>query len=203
MTISIDAAPRVRLVPLLGSLALAVALSGASDALVALPRVAVGVFGLTCMLLGMLEQPRHHDCRLLVALGVVLGFAMPRALPPAAGAVITATPAGVHRGDLFALLDRLDADPQAVLGTRVNVSGAWMPASGAAAATVSRRVMVCCAADAFDAGFDVVPMRASTFVPGSVVRVSGVLIRTLRAGEMRYAIERATVTPLGLSLHAR
>jgi uncharacterized membrane protein YcgQ (UPF0703/DUF1980 family) len=98
-----------------------------------------------------------------------------------------------QRGDLFALLDQIDVDPRALLGHRVTVSGDWSPASGSQTATVSRRVMTCCAADAVRVGFDVLPSREVRLPEGKPVRVDGVLRSRLRDGDIRYVIDGAIV----------
>ena len=97
-----------------------------------------------------------------------------------------------HAGDLFALLERIDSDPRAI-GRSVAVSGEWRPGDAARAASVSRRIMACCAADAVDVGFDVVPRRAAAIKAGAEVCVAGVLAVRLLDGELRYQIVHAIV----------
>ncbi len=61
---------------------------------------------------------------------------------------------------------------------------------------MARRVMTCCAADAVDVGFDVIPARPIHFASGAQVRVSGVVRASLRDGEIRYALADAVVSVL-------
>jgi len=109
------------------------------------------------------------------------------------GAVIEHAPGLPPSSDLFALLDALDAHPRDVLGRRARATGTWTPAHGVASASVSRRVMACCAADAVDVGLDVKPEREVTLDGGTDVCVAGVLAARLRDGELRYEIARAMV----------
>jgi uncharacterized membrane protein YcgQ (UPF0703/DUF1980 family) len=95
--------------------------------------------------------------------------------------------------DLFDALDRLDADPTSFDRRIVAVSGTWTPATAQSAATVSRRVMSCCAADAIDVGFDVIASGKVTIQTGAWVRVEGRVQVRLRDGELRYEIADATI----------
>lgn len=95
--------------------------------------------------------------------------------------------------DMFWLLDQLDRAPGALLGRRVVVTGEWRPAAHGYAASVSRRVMTCCAADAVRVGLDVALESVQSFSPGAVVCVAGVLRSTLREGELRYIIARGRI----------
>lgn len=67
--------------------------------------------------------------------------------------------------DLFDALETLDENPHA-LGRRIVVSGLWRPSDRGICAAVFRRVMACCAADAINVGFDVLPARAVSFAAG-------------------------------------
>jgi hypothetical protein len=113
--------------------------------------------------------------------------------PSGARDVSTRVPRGHVVADLFDALDRLDAEPSAFDGRIISVSGTWTPATDRGAATVSRRVMSCCAADAVDVGFDVAPIGAVRVRAGAWVRVSGHVRVRLRDGDLRYEIGRATV----------
>jgi hypothetical protein len=178
----------------LAGLALTVFATGASRTLVALPPIVVACFGIALLVLAWKGVRLMPSLAGAFAIGVALGLALPGSLP--VGTVATHSPGGAHDGDLFALLDRLDDDPRAVLGNYVSVSGVWTPPSGGHAATVSRRVMACCAADAIDVGFDVRgaygPLRT-----GQPVVVRGFVHAALAAGELRYSLDDARVDAIG------
>jgi len=72
----------------------------------------------------------------------------------------------------------------------------WRPRDGDTLATVSERVMACCAADAVDVGFDVLPARVVAVAAGTQVRVGGIVDEVLRRGETRYVLRAADVKPL-------
>jgi len=130
------------------------------------------------------------------AMGLLAGLALPNGpIDPPRG-VVTASVGGRFAGDLFAALDRIDRDPASVLGTTLTVSGAWTPASGGQAATVSRRIMACCAADTIAVGFDVLAAQRTTPPAGSNVVVSGTLRAQMRNGEVRYELAHAAVRRL-------
>ena len=132
--------------------------------------------------------------------GLMIGMALPAGLPPPGSTVLThwrSLPlTSPQAGDLFAALDLLDRRPDALVGRRIAVEGRWHPARSQALAAVSQTVMACCAADAIEVGFDVVPARAVHFAAGSYVRVGGVVSQTLRDGEVRFALIDATVRAL-------
>lgn len=128
--------------------------------------------------------------------GIACGVGLPSALPPPRSVVMTHVPALLARADIFAALEQLDERPQSLVGRRIVVSGTWHSRLSAAPAAVSRRVMACCAADAIDVGFDVVPNRPIAIADGAQVRVSGVVQSSLRDGETRYALTAADVTRL-------
>ena len=130
-----------------------------------------------------------------IAAGVCAGFLLHSVAPPEPREVSMRAPGGHIRVDVFEALDALDADPSAFAGRTISVSGTWMPPRANFAATVSRRVMTCCAADAVDVGFDVVPSSPPIVSPGTWVRVSGHVRGRLRAGDLRYEIDGATVLP--------
>lgn len=178
----------------LAGLALTVFATGASRTLVALPPIVVASFGIAMLMLAAKRIRLAPALAGALVIGVALGFALPRSL--SVGAVATHSPGGAHDGDLFALLDRLDDDPRAVLGHYVSVSGVWTPPSHGHAATVSRRVMACCAADAIDVGFDVHGARVALRA-GQTVVVRGFVHAGLEHGELRYSLDDARVDAPG------
>ncbi len=178
----------------LAGLALTVFATGASRTLVALPPIVVASFGIAMLVLAVKRIRLTPALAGALPIGIALGLALPGSLP--VGAVATHSPGGAHDGDLFALLDRLDDDPRAVLGHSVSVSGVWTPPSHGHAATVSRRVMACCAADAVDVGFDVRGSR-SALRAGQPVSVHGVVHAVLAGGELRYSLDDARVDAIG------
>ncbi len=128
--------------------------------------------------------------------GVASGFWLPATLQPPQAAIITHAPARFARADLFDALEQLDEHPQSLLGRRITVTGSWHRDRDGAVAAVYRRVMACCAADAIDVGFDVVPVGRAAANEGASVRVTGVVHASLRDGETRYMLRDATVTNL-------
>ena len=98
--------------------------------------------------------------------------------------------------DLYSVLETLDEHPEALIGRRIAVSGWWQPPHAGSFATVSQRVMSCCAADAVDVGFDVQPAQEVTLAPRTWVGVSGIVRVWLRDGETRYALVEARVQSL-------
>jgi hypothetical protein len=177
----------------LAGLALGAAATGASSALTAMPAIVIVVFGASGAVLALAQPGRRRLTAALLACGALIGAALPRSALAGSGAVVTHYAGGSRRGDIFALLDQIDAEPRALLGRRVTVSGEWSPADRNHAATVSRRVMTCCAADAIRVGFDVAPVRPLPLSDGVIVRVSGVLRARLRDGDVRYVIEDALI----------
>jgi len=178
----------------LAALALTAFATGASRTLVALPPIVVACFGIAMFALASKQARLTPSLAGALAIGIALGLALPRSLP--VGEVATRSPGGVHDGDLFALLDRLDDDPRAVLGSYVGVSGVWTPPSHGHAATVSRRVMACCAADAIDVGFDV-HGTCGLQSAGQPVIVRGFVHAVLAGGELRYSLDDARVDAIG------
>lgn len=107
-------------------------------------------------------------------------------------------------GDLFEALDRLDSAPNAMLGITIAVTGTWTPASGDALATISRRVVSCCAADAVDVGFDVRLSDDVRIPAGSWVRVEGTVAERVVDGDIRFVLEHSHVRGLeDAAKHAR
>ncbi|HME80447.1 MAG TPA: hypothetical protein VKF82_00065 [Candidatus Eremiobacteraceae bacterium] len=176
---------------LLAGVALAAAATGASRVLVAAPALVVAAFGCATLVIALMPK-RARACTLASACaGLAFGSALPRSLP--IERVVTQAPGGRRAGDLFALLERLDQQPQAVVGRSVAVSGVWTPARADQDASVSRLVMACCAADALDVGFDVAPRGPIHIEAGTEICVSGILSARVQSGELRYRIEQATV----------
>ena len=129
-----------------------------------------------------------------LVLGVAAGATIPATGASPTWVSTHAVPVRVRADctDLIAALEKVDDDPQAIVGHRITMHGTWSPA-GIAPASVSVRIMACCAADAIDAGFDVAPRGVVTIPTGTSVLVSGVLHGTLRDGELRYRLDDATV----------
>jgi hypothetical protein len=181
-----------RVLALLSGLALGAAATRASNALTAMPVAFIVTFGVSGAMLALADSRHRWTAAALLVCGIALGTTLPRSAPQASSAVVTHAVTGPQSGDLFQLLDQIDADPRAMLGRPVTVSGEWSPATGDRAATVSRRVMTCCAADAVRVGFDVIPSHAVRGAEGTPVRVSGILAARFRDGDMRYAIVGAS-----------
>jgi hypothetical protein len=177
----------------MAGLAVGAASTGASNALTVMPATLMVAFGVIGAILALAPSGRRMMATALLACGIALGTALPHAAPQPSGAVVTHAVHSSQRGDLFELLDQIDADPHTLLGSRVTISGEWSPASGDQAATVSRRVMSCCAADAVRVGFDVLSSREVRLREGKPVRVDGVLRSRLRDGDVRYVIDDARV----------
>ena len=127
--------------------------------------------------------------------GAGAGSWLSNTAPAAPRDVVARAPRGHIAADLFDALDALDANPAVFDGRTIAVSGTWTPASALSAASVSRRVMSCCAADAVDVGFDVTPNAAEHIGAGAWVVVSGRVRVRLRDGELRYELGGATVRP--------
>lgn len=180
--------PRLAVALFTGLLLTATA-SGATSALTAMPLWAVAVSA-TLLALGIRKQTAAATCA-----GALAGLSLPHALPPSSAIVLTHGAGSRGNGDLFTLLERLDENPNGVLGRRVTVSGAWTTAVAGRPATVSRRVMTCCAADAISVGFDVLSANAR-LRSGDWVRVGGLLSAAMTDGETRYRIVDAWLTPI-------
>jgi hypothetical protein len=125
--------------------------------------------------------------------GGCAGLSLLHASPSAPRDVSVRVPRNHIAADLFDALDQLDADPAAFDRRIIVVSGTWTPATTQRAATVSRRVMSCCAADAIDVGFDVIRNREVTIHAGTWVRVEGRVRVRLRDGDLRYEVAGAAI----------
>ena len=125
------------------------------------------------------------------ALASILPYPIDVGAAPVVGIAI-----GHQRGDIFQLLARLDDDPRPLIGRRARVSGQWHRSRGPLAATVSRRVMSCCAADAVAVGFEVMPRMMPSVAEAAEVSVDGVVAARIVEGETRYLIVNADVKAL-------
>jgi len=175
-----------------GSAAVAAACDGAVHSLTATPPALTLCAGAALVYLAVRGGALRATVAAMLA-GASLGLWLPFAAPSAPHDVVVHAPRGHIEADLFEALDLLDADPSAFDGRVIAVSGTWTPATASGAATVSRRVMSCCAADAVDVGFDVAPRGDPHVRPGTWIRVSGRVRVRLRAGELRYEIEDAAI----------
>lgn len=208
-----------------GGFALAASASGATHALTMMPAWLEAAVGVVCLYVAagdtrvvrdrtsLLVTTPGRELRsrraasfartLRAALaGTIAGALLPAQPQAPTGPIVTHTVARHERGDLFELLDRLDADPRSVLGRRVIVTGEWTPPSAGRPASVSRRVMTCCAADTVAVGFDVTGPNARAR-PNEWVTVAGTLTAKMELSEVRYRIERAKVSAVGATPSAR
>lgn len=172
------------------------ALSGASSALTVIPAWATALTGLLLASSALRSSRNRTRESLALACGVAVGLALPTKSLPAPGVVAAHGVATGMRGDLFDALDRLDADPTSLVGDRISVSGIWMPANGDRLATISRRVMSCCAADEVDVGFDVSLSRATRLRPGEWIRIDGIVGERVVDGDVRYLLEHSVARGL-------
>jgi hypothetical protein len=180
---------------LAAGICISASLSGACAALTALPPLVL--FATGAMLACCAMAPRRGvGAYPSIALGIVSGLLLPSTPPPVAGAVVTRGAGIALRGDLFDVLDRLDDDPSHVVDRLVSVSGEWGPATTRRPATVSRRIMSCCAADAIAVGFDVELARDRHIEAGAWVRVQGVVHERMYDGDPRFVLEHSKVTSL-------
>lgn len=132
-----------------------------------------------------------------LVVGFIAGCTLPSSAPASFRPVLTHAALHPARDDLFDALDALDARPGMMLGRHIWVTGVWRPHDGDNLATVSQRVMACCAADAVDIGFDVLQAhRIIALAPGTRVRVGGIISEILRQGETRYVLRDADVKAL-------
>ncbi|HXN08959.1 MAG TPA: hypothetical protein VN860_04790 [Candidatus Acidoferrales bacterium] len=131
-----------------------------------------------------------------LVLGVIAGYTLPSSAPASWQPVVTHAAVHSVRNDMFEALDVLDTRPATLLGRRISVTGVWQPSNVDNLATVSQRVMACCAADAVDVGFDVVPARMVAAPAGAHVQVGGIVTEVLRQGETRYVLRDALVKAL-------
>jgi hypothetical protein len=172
----------------IGGACIAFAACGACAALTAIPPAIMALCGAS-----LIAVCRPRRCAASAAAGACVAVLLPAVPQKAAGIVVTRSPHATVRDDLLDTLDRLDADPAGVMGANVTVSGVWTPAHDGFDATVSRRIMNCCAADAVDVGFDVEPVHVAGVAPQSFVRVTGFVGERMRDGEARYVLLGALV----------
>ena len=178
---------------------IAAAMSGASLALTSMPRSATLLTGTLLAACALREcDDRALRARAIGAslCGAALALALPIAAPPAPGAVVTRAVSSSIRGDLFDALAKLDSDPDALLGKTITVTGSWTPPTHDDLATVSRRIVSCCAADAVDVGFDVRLDRDEREARGAWVRIEGVVAERAVDGDIRYVLEHSRVRGL-------
>jgi hypothetical protein len=192
-----------RAVPMLAGAALAASATGAASALTAIPPPVMFAAAIALSIVVNADDRRtaaptrgRAATILWTTVGALCALLLPVASPPAPGHVISHSADPSLHGDLFDVLDALDREPTDVIGRTVSVSGDWMPAEGDVPATVSRRVMSCCAADAVDVGFDVDMFRPRAIPAGARVRVTGIIDARMRDGETRYVLERSDVAAL-------
>ncbi|HET9341678.1 MAG TPA: hypothetical protein VFO25_02025 [Candidatus Eremiobacteraceae bacterium] len=172
---------------------------GASEVLTSMPAWATLLTGSVlawCALRGLSGAAHRGRSLAFAVCGVCAALCLPTSPPPAPGTVSTRPAPTSLRGDLFEALDRLDSAPSAVLGSTIAVTGTWTPASRDALATVSRRVVSCCAADAVDVGFDVRLSRDVRVAAGSWVRVDGTVAERVVDGDIRFVLEHSQVRSL-------
>jgi hypothetical protein len=171
-------------------IALAAVSSGASRTLIVMPPVLVLSVALYCGALA-LRRGYASACAVWILIGAIAGMSLPTELP--VRHVLTHAAGQQQQTDLFRLLDALDASPRDTVGSLVSVSGTWTSARSPRAASVSRRIMTCCAADSVDVGLDVFPMARPAVSDGEEVCTTGIVVARLDAGELRYALNRASV----------
>lgn len=144
----------------------------------------------------LVRSPQRRALAAALITGIIAGWMLPAAAPGAVQSIVTHAAGRSEHNDLFDALDNLDARPATMLGRRVSVTGIWRPADRDSLATVSQRIMACCAADAVDVGFDVLPASEVAVRAGTRVRVAGIVGEVLREGETRYVLRDADVKPV-------
>jgi hypothetical protein len=130
-----------------------------------------------------------------LAAGTVLSLGFPSSLVPPSVHVLTHAPALVRGVDLFDALEKLDESPDELVGKRISVKGLWRSARSGAKAAVYQIVMACCAADAVDVGFDVVPRSTVRIPDASEVTVIGIASIVSESGDTRFELRAAQVKP--------
>lgn len=180
------------LLAFVGGLAASVALFSRMAPLVSAP-APVTAGAAAALIAVAYRASRSLALHVALALGVLAGAWISSGSAPQVRDVEAHVPHVHGDADLFDALDALDADPSSALGRTIAVSGTWTPPHGGWPATVSRRIMSCCAADAVDVGFDVTPRGRVSIHSGTWVRVSGRIRISLRDGDVRYEIADATV----------
>jgi hypothetical protein len=174
---------------------------GADRYLTVAPRPLLMTVALLLLLIAVLRKPHGRiECYRTRAAGFLAGLIASVPLPltplaPPAG-VVTAHVGRGFAGDLFEALERIDQDPGAMDGSTITVSGEWTPSTAEGAATVSRRLMACCAADTVAVGLDVFSDRRYSVAAGTIVVVTGNVRARIWKGDVRYGLAQARVRPL-------
>ena len=175
------------------------AMSGASLALTSMPRWATlltGVLLAACAIHDRSDRTGRTRAIGASLCGALFAVGLPVVAPPAPGAVSTRGVSSSIRGDLFDALATLDSNPNALLEKTISVTGSWTPATSGELATVSRRIVSCCAADAVDVGFDVRLDRDKHVERGRWVRIEGVVSERVVDGDVRYVLEHSKIRGL-------
>jgi hypothetical protein len=175
----------------LGGFILAVLERHISSTLVSIAPALLGVVAATLAGLSLRAAARTSVGWLIA--GALFAMTLPSSIDSSDPAVITHAWANVAHDDLIAALEQLDDNPVGLVGRHLAVKGRWQGQTGQAAATVSERIMACCAADAVNVGFDVFPIARVNAPDQSYVSVSGFVRAFLRGGETRYALINARV----------
>lgn len=177
-----------------GSATVVAALDGAARVLTAASPALTWCAGAALIVIAFRARGLARRTMLLAVLGgACAGSWLSSSAPSGPRDVVARAPRGHIAADLFDALDALDANPAVFDGRTIAVSGTWTPAGALGAASVSRRIMSCCAADAVDVGFDVMPNAAKHIGAGAWVLVSGHVHVRLRDGELRYELGAAVV----------
>ena len=175
------------------------AMSGAGLALTSMPAWAMLLTGAVLAACALHQTARDIRRTRSIGAGICgMAFALvlPIEAPPAPGAVSTRAVSSSIRGDLFDALAELDSEPNALLGKMIAVTGSWTPPTHDVLATVSRRIVSCCAADAVDVGFDVRLDHDKRVASGAWVRVEGIVRERAVDGDIRYVLEHSRVCSL-------
>ncbi|HYK54031.1 MAG TPA: hypothetical protein VEV38_10925 [Candidatus Eremiobacteraceae bacterium] len=175
------------------------AMSGASLVLTSIPRwatVFTGMLLAACTMIERADRARAAHAVGASLCGALFALGLPVVAPPAPGAVSSRGVTSSIRGDLFDALATLDSDPNALLGKTITVTGTWTPAMSDELATVSRRIVSCCAADAVDVGFDVRLERDTHVERGRWVRIEGLVSERFVDGDIRYVLEHSKIRGL-------
>jgi|GEM_PF-6891356 len=180
---------------------LAAVARGADRYLTVAPRPLLMTIALLLLLTALFRKPhgrivwyRTRAAGFLAGLIASIPLPLTPIAPPAG--VVTAAVGRGFAGDLFEVLERIDQDPGAMDGTTVTVSGEWTPSTAEGPATVSRRLMACCAADTVAVGLEVLGDRRYTVNAGTMVAVSGIVRARISKGDIRYGLAHARVRPL-------
>lgn len=188
-----------RAVAFAGGAAISSAATGASAALTSAPpwvTLLAGAILASCALAVASGAGQKRRSTAYAVCGICAALLLPDTPPPAPGTVSTRPASTAVHGDLFDALDRLDSAPDSMVGRTIAVTGTWTPASRDGLATVSRRVVSCCAADAVDVGFDVRLERDAHVAAGTWVRVDGTVGERFVDGDVRFVLEHSRIRGL-------